>query len=160
MSSVRLAVPRQTCLQAARYDFAYQFLLRVPECTPWTILSEPTHTRRGTNMVRSAPIRRKTDQSAYILAPCVCKGSDPFICAHRYALWCFGPYGRFFLHRQLFDCGLWHFQMPSGKTSGQSGFHWNPQVKLAAMLSGMVPLVTHFDGQGCPQPSSVGELDR
>ena len=28
-----------------------------------------------TNMVRFGPIRRKTDQSVYILAPCVCKGS-------------------------------------------------------------------------------------
>ena len=31
-------------------------------------------------MVRSGPIRWKTEESACILAPCVCKGSDPLIC--------------------------------------------------------------------------------
>ena len=68
-----------------------------------------THARRGTNTIRFGPILRgRTDQSACILAPCVCKGSDPLICLHRWALWCFKRFGTF-LHRQLFVCGLWHF---------------------------------------------------
>ena len=31
-------------------------------------------------MVRSGPIRLKTEESGCTRAPCVCKGSDPLIC--------------------------------------------------------------------------------
>ena len=124
------------------------------ECTPWTILFGSTHARRGAKMVRSGPIRRKTEESACTRAPCVWKGSDPLICPIDRHVGVLNVSDVFCTDNCLtVACGT---LVPSGKTSGQSGFHWNPQVKLAAMLSGMVPLVTHFDGQGCPHPTSVG----
>ena len=133
-----------TLLQAARCDFAYQFLLRVLSALLGQFSSSPL--TLGEERTRYDPVRfarKRRNLLAFPHLACA-KGLIPLSVPIDRHFWCFERFGRS-LHRQLCDCGVWHFQVPSGKTSGQSGFQWNPQVKLAAMLSSMVPLVTHFD---------------
>ena len=87
LALVRYAVLQGAWKRAARYVFAYQFLLRVPsellrQFRPRLLTIEPS-----SKSVRFGPLQRKTSTGEVLVAPCICNTGGRLVCAHVWAEW-------------------------------------------------------------------------
>ena len=84
---VAVAVKQEAWRRAARYVFAYQFLLRVPSELLRQFQPALLSVDEQSHRVSFGPIQRKTVQNSTLVAPCICRYNAALACAHQWALW-------------------------------------------------------------------------